>query len=159
RTGVVIIGGGVAGLAAAGRLRQGGFTDFFLLELETAPGGAARSGASAGSAYPWGAHYIPAPLAQNRLLIPLLDEMGVLEGRDADGHPLVAEQFLCRDPQERIFYKGRWYEGLYLHAGASADDLAQFAAFHAEVERWAAWRDGKGRRAFPIPTAAGSHDA
>ena len=26
-----------------------------------------------------------------------------------------------RDPQERIFYKGRWYEGLYLSAGASAE--------------------------------------
>src|SRR5262249_61759194 len=47
RTGVVIIGGGVAGLAAAWRFRKAGFMDFVLLELETAPGGTARSGASA----------------------------------------------------------------------------------------------------------------
>ena len=32
--GLVIVGGGVAGLSAAWRLRQAGFTDFVLLELE-----------------------------------------------------------------------------------------------------------------------------
>ena len=66
----------------------------------------------------------------------LLDEMGILEGRDASGEVIVAEQYLCRDPQERVFYKGRWYEGLYLHDGASADDLAQLKAFNAEIDRW-----------------------
>src|ERR1043165_5682968 len=41
---VVIVGGGVAGLTAAWRLKNSGFTDFVLIELETAPGGTARSG-------------------------------------------------------------------------------------------------------------------
>ena len=85
--------------------------------------------------------------------------MGILEGRTVDGEPIVAEQFLCRDPQERIFYRGRWYEGLYLHAGATAGDLAQLKAFEAEVQRWVAWRDGHGRRAFAVPMATGSDDA
>jgi hypothetical protein len=31
--------------------------------------------------------------------------------------------------------------------------------FRAEAARWALWRDSKGRRAFAIPTAAGSDDA
>ena len=53
----------------------------------------------------------------------------MLEGRDARGQPVAAEEYLCRDPQERLFYKGRWYEGLYLHAGASADDREQLQAF------------------------------
>ncbi len=136
RAGVVIVGGGVAGLAAAWRFLRAGFRDFQLLELETDPGGNSRSGTSEVVSYPWGAHYIPAPTQQNRLLVSLLDEMGILEGRGPTGEPIVAEQFLVRDPQERIFYKGRWYDGLYLHAGASPEDLAQWQAFQAEIQRW-----------------------
>jgi len=159
RTGVLIVGGGIAGLAAAWRFVRAGFHDFLLIELERASGGNSRYGNSASSAYPWGAHYIPAPLQENRLLIGLLEEMGILEGRDRDGQPVVAEQYLCRDPQERVFYKGRWYEGLYLHAGESAEDRAQSHAFNSEVDRWVGWRDGRGRRAFAIPMATGSDDA
>jgi protoporphyrinogen oxidase len=159
RVRVVIVGGGIAGLAAAWQFLRLGFDDFILLELEPAPGGTSRSGSSSLVPYPWGAHYIPAPTAENQLLVTLLDEMGVLEGRDAEGKPTVGEQFLCRDPQERIFHLGRWYEGLYLHAGESVDDQAQHKRFHEEVDRWVGWRDGKGRRAFAIPTALGSDDA
>ncbi|HZH33365.1 MAG TPA: FAD-dependent oxidoreductase, partial [Pyrinomonadaceae bacterium] len=55
----VIVGGGVAGLAAAWKLQKAGFEDFVLLELEPAIGGTARSGKSHVSGYPWGAHYLP----------------------------------------------------------------------------------------------------
>ena len=160
RAGVVIVGGGAAGLAAAWRLLRAGFDDFVLLELEPEPGGTARSGEAHGVVpYPWGAHYLPAPLKENRALVALLDEMGVLEGADAEGEPVVAEQFLCRDPEERVFYRGRWYEGLYLHAGAGPEDARQLQLFNAEVDAWAAWRDAKGRRAFAIPVADCSDDA
>lgn len=160
RAGVVIVGGGAAGLAAAWRLLRAGFEDFVLLELEPEPGGTARSGHAHGVVpYPWGAHYLPAPLKENRSLVALLDEVGVLEGADAEGEPVVAEQFLCRDPEERVFYRGRWYEGLYLHAGADAEDARQLHQFNAEVDAWAAWRDAKGRPAFTIPVAGCSDDA
>ncbi|HSF25129.1 MAG TPA: FAD-dependent oxidoreductase [Blastocatellia bacterium] len=156
---VVIVGGGIAGLSAAYRLLKAGFDDFVLIELERAPGGTARSGTSPTIAYPWGAHYLPTPMKDNIELISLLDEMGIVEGRDEQGEPIVAEQFLCRDPEERIFFQARWYEGLYLRAGASADDLAQLEIFNSEVNRWVAWRDGRGRRAFSIPVATCSDDA
>jgi Flavin containing amine oxidoreductase len=159
RVGVVIVGGGIAGLAAARQLLRAGFDDFILLELEGAPGGTARSGTSRLVAYPWGAHYLPAPMKENVALISLLDEMGILEGRTDEGDPIVAEQYLCRDPEERTFFRGRWYEGLYLRAGATEDDLAQLEAFNAEVSRWVGWRDKRGRRAFAIPIATGSDDA
>jgi hypothetical protein len=138
-----------------------GFEDFVLLELERAPGGTSQSGQRAGSVvpYPWGAHYLPAPLKENVALVSLLEEMGVIEGASDEGEPVVAEQFLCRDPEERLFYRGRWYEGLYLHAGESAEDAAQLQAFNAEVDRWAAWRDARGRRAFTIPVVNCSDDA
>ena len=161
RTGVVIVGAGVAGLAAAWRLLRGGVEDFVVLELEQAAGGTSRSGERREAAvpYPWGAHYLPAPAKENRALVSLLDEMGVLEGRDDGGEPVVAEQFLCRDPEERVFYKGRWYEGLYLHAGETAEEAAQLEAFNREIDRWADWRDAAGRRAFAIPVSRGSSDA
>lgn len=159
-TGVVIVGGGVAGLSAGRQLHRKGFEDFVLVELEPAPGGTAQSGTnpSAVVPYPWGAHYIPAPLKENQQLISLLIEMGVTEGIDSEGNPVIAEQFICRDPEERVFYKGRWYEGLYLHAGADKNDLAQLEKFNAEVGNWVAWRDTKGRRAFAIPIATSSDD-
>jgi protoporphyrinogen oxidase len=155
---VVIVGGGIAGLSAAWHLLKSGFEDFVVIELERAPGGTARSGTSPLISYPWGAHYLPAPMKENSALVSLLDEMGLLEGRDAEGEPIVAEQFLCRDPEERLFYRGRWYEGLYLRAGASNEDLAQFDAFNAEVNRLVGWRDARGRRAFAIPVATGTDD-
>ena len=158
--GVVIVGGGVAGLAAGWRFLRAGFDDFVLLELEEAPGGTARSGSEHGVVpYPWGAHYLPAPMKENRALVSLLDEMGVLEGSDAEGEPVVGEQFICRDPEERVFYRGRWYEGLYLQAGRTEEDARQLRLFNAEVDAWAAWRDSRGRRAFAIPVASSSDDA
>jgi hypothetical protein len=156
---VVIIGGGAAGLAAAWKLQKNNFEDFVLLELESAIGGTARSGASAVSNYPWGAHYLPVPAKENSELIELLREMDLLEGTNENGETIVAEQFLCREPEERTFYKGRWYEGTYLRVGASEDDLQQLARFQKEVDFWVNWRDSKNRRAFTIPVANCSNDA
>jgi protoporphyrinogen oxidase len=159
RAGVVIAGAGVAGLSAAWRLARGGVRDLLVLELDAVPGGTAQSGRSPVTRYPWGAHYIVAPLAHQRALVALLREMGAIEGEDRDGHPIVAEELRCREPEERVFHHGRWYEGLYLHAGETAEDRADLAAFQREVDRWVAWRDGRGRRAFALPVSSASDDA
>ncbi len=156
---VVIVGAGVAGLAAAWRLRRAGFDDYVVLELERAAGGTARSGSAGVVPHPWGAHYVPAPLKEDRALVLLLREMGVVEGEDEHGEPVIAEEVLCRDPHERVHYRGRWYEGLYLHDGETDEDRAQAERFYREVDHWVAWRDGRGRRAFALPSAAGSDDA
>jgi NAD(P)-binding Rossmann-like domain len=156
---IVIVGGGVAGLSAARRLTKSGFEEFVLFELEKAPGGTSRSGSTQDISFPWGAHYIPAPMRENRELVTLLNEMGVIEGINKDGEPVVREEFLCRDPEERVFYKGRWYEGLYLHAGESESDKKQFEDFNSEIGRWISWRDGQRRRAFTLPVSACSDDA
>lgn len=158
RASVVIVGAGVAGLSAAWRLARAGHDDFLLLEIDPVVGGTARSGTSARGGYPWGAHYVTVPMRESRAMVTLLAEMGALEGVTADGDPLVAEQHLCRDPQERLFHDGRWWSGLYLHAGETAQDRDDLQRFQAEVDRWVAWRDARGRRAFAIPSATGSDD-
>ena len=157
--GVVIVGGGVAGLSAARRLKQSGCEDFVVLELESQPGGTSRAGRCELTPFPWGAHYLPVPLAHNRELIRLLDEMGVVESLADDGSPVIAEQFLCRDPDERVFVNGEWIEGLYPALGATDDDVAQLAAFRKEIDRWCEWRDATGRRAFSIPIRHATDDA
>ena len=156
---VVIVGGGAAGLSAAWKLQKENLSDFALLELENKIGGTAQSGTSNIVSYPWGAHYLPVPFKENTELIALLDEMNLTEGRDSKGEIIVPEQFLCREPEERVFYKGRWYEGLYLRAGASAEDLRQLAEFQKQVDYWVNWRDAQGRRAFTLPVANCSNDA
>lgn len=155
---VVIIGGGVAGLSAAWKLAKQNFHDFVLLELENETGGTSRSGVGQPVNYPWGAHYLPVPFQENTELISLLDEMSLTEGRGTNGDVVIKEQFLCRDPEERVFYKGRWYDGLYLHVGESEEDKRQFTEFQKQIDHWVSWRDAKGRRAFVVPSASCSDD-
>ena len=156
---VLIVGAGAAGLSAAWRLASAGITDVLVCELDSVEGGTARSGKNEVSAYPWGAHYLPAPLTMVGPVPRLLKEMGVLTGVDDRGGPQYAEETLIHEPEERIFYRGSWYEGLYLRVGASAEDLAQLKRFEAQMHAFAAARDGKGRKAFAVPVASGSDDA
>ncbi len=153
---VVIVGGGIAGLSAAWRLKKAGFNDFLLLEIDRECGGTSRSGARGSFAFPWGAHYVPTPMQENCGLITLLKEMDVVIGETADGSPRVAERFLCRDPHERVFVDGKWSEGLYPRENATEDDLVQLERFQVEIDRWINLRDEQGRRMFAIPVANGS---
>jgi phytoene dehydrogenase-like protein len=155
---VVIVGAGVAGLAAAWELARRGVRDVVVLELDDETGGTARGGHSPVTRYPWGAHYIVAPGRDQPALVALLGEMGAIEGEAADGSPIVDEALRCREPEERVFYRGRWYEGLYLEAGATAEDRRQLAVFRAEIDRWSAWRDASGNRAFAIPVRQSTAD-
>jgi len=157
RARVVIVGAGASGLSAAWWLERQGERDLVVLELDEVVGGTSQSGQSPLTRYPWGAHYVVAPMPHQQDLVDLLGELGALEAGPAE--PTVAEHILCREPEERIHYRGRWYDGLYLHRGASAADLAELERFRASLAQWVVFRDGKGRRAFALPAQAASDDA
>ncbi|WP_374524104.1 FAD-dependent oxidoreductase [Sphingopyxis sp.] len=158
-TGILIAGGGIAGLAAGWALAEAGYDDFLLYELEDKAGGNARSGRNPVSAYPLGAHYLPVPNREARALRHMLERFGMIVGHDADGAPRYDPYQLCADLEERLLWRGQWQEGLYPRSGLSAADVAQRDAFFARMQafRDATGRDG--RPAFAIPSAYSSRDA
>ncbi|MFC3441175.1 flavin monoamine oxidase family protein [Sphingobium rhizovicinum] len=155
---VLIVGGGVAGLSAGWRLREAGYDDFRLIELESQPGGNARSGRNAVSAYPLGAHYLPIPNQEARGLRHMLRQFGMIVG-DRDGKPLYDPLQLCADLQERLLWQGKWQEGLVPKTGLSAKDRGDLAAFDRAMADFSRRHDAKGRPAFAIPIAYSAQDA
>lgn len=156
---IAIIGGGVSGLSAAWALGAAGFDDFLLLELEDDTGGNARSGANALSRYPLGAHYLPLANREARALILLLEQLGMITGRDDSGAPRYDPFQLCADLEERIFWQGRWHEGLVPQSGLSRRDSADITAFFARMEVFKTALGADGRPAFATPIAYSSADA
>lgn len=159
RVKVAIVGAGPSGLSAAWRLERAGLRDFVVLELEPEPGGTSSYGTDGVVPHPWGAHYVPVPGRDNRALTLLLDEMGALDARGPDGEPRGKEELLVREPEERVFVEGSWHEGLYPQSIASDADRDELERFQKEVDRWVAWRDARGRRAFALPLRRSSDDA
>lgn len=159
RVGTAILGAGISGLSAAWTLARAGDHDFRVYELEAAEGGTARSGRNPVSRYPWGAHYVPVPVSKNPALEAVLEDVGALEGRDGSGRPIWSEAMLCREPEERLFFRGEWFEGLFPRAGASAADLAELRRLDGAMRRFASLRDPSGRRAFALPRRLSSTDA
>lgn len=155
---IVIIGGGVSGLAAAWQLQKSGITDFVLLELEPQPGGNAASGSNALSSFPWGAHYIPLPNNNLTEYLAFLQSCNVITGYTAEGLPHYNEQFLCFDPQERLYINGRWQDGLVPHYGVPDAELRQVEAFMKKMEEYRFCKGDDGKDAFAIPVDTSSRD-
>ncbi len=153
---VVIVGAGVAGLAAGWKLARAGFADFLLVELEGETGGNSRAGRNAVSAYPWGAHYLPLANREALAVRELLAELGVLLGDPRAPRPVYDERYLCATPQERLYRNGRWQEGLLPQTGVSAAERGQYQRFAELIEGFKRRRDGAGRAAFALPMALSS---
>ncbi len=151
QTGVLIAGGGVAGLAAARALRLAEQEDFALLELEDSAGGNSRAGDVAGLPCPLGAHYLPLPGDTATEVQDLLEELG-LRQRVAGRWVYDERRHLCHSPQERLFFNGEWQEGLLPLQDVGRETLAQyqlFAPLVAQLQRQARWSIP----AFKLPSA------
>ena len=130
RTNVLIVGGGVAGLACARALGQAGIDDVALLELEDEAGGNARGHQMAGMDCPLGAHYLPLPGPQAPEVYQLLEDFGLV--RQQLGRAVYDERQLCHAPQERLFFDGQWRDGL-LPPASKPGTRAQYQRFATAV--------------------------
>ena len=155
---VVIVGGGIAGLSAAWRLKRAGFDDFEIVEIEAQAGGNARNGESAITRFPLGAHYVSLPTRAARACRLLLAELGVLHGDPDAPSPRYEERALVHAPQERLYRNGAWEEGLAPLSGLGDGDTAQWQRFHERMKRYGRERGRDGRRAFAIPVDFSSRD-
>lgn len=150
RVAVAIVGGGIAGLAAARALQRAGIDDFRLFELEDESGGNSRGGVVGGLACPWGAHYLPTPGPYAGEVAELLDEYRLRS--TTAGQVVYDELHLCHSPQERLYIEGGWQDGLLPVRGQDASTFADYRRFAALVG--AASRP----QAFTIPSARSRWD-
>lgn len=142
RVEVLVIGAGVAGLAAARALRGRGIEDVHVLDVEDAAGGNARGHRIGGVACPLGAHYLPVPDTQRPMTTARAELLGFLEevglARHALGRWRFEERHLCHAPQERLFIEGVWQEGLLPAAApgsATQQAYQRMATRIAELQR------------------------
>ena len=152
RADVVVVGAGIAGLAAARALLRAGIDDVHVFDLEDSAGGNSRGHAIAAMACPLGAHYLPLPGDSAIEVIELLEQLGLR--RSESGKPAYDERQLCHAPQERLFIDGQWHDGLLppieaLPVAERAGTLADYRRFATMVAAAAA----AGGQAFAMPTA------
>lgn len=157
RTGVAILGSGIAGLTAAWRLARAGHADFLLLDGPE-PNGNAAAGTQDGVSHPRGAHYLPLPSLESRVVREILHEMGVIEDAPFAARPRYAETLLVHEPDERLLFEGEWREGLLPTAHVGDDEAAQHHRFMDEMARLQDARGADGQRAFAVPLALSSAD-
>ncbi len=155
---VVIVGGGIAGLAAGYRLAKAGLKNFILLELEKEPGGNSLSGKNSVSAYPWGAHYVPLLTQESTAVKRLFEDMGIITGYDLQELPIYNEFYISADPHERLYKYGRWQEGLIPIIGITSEEEAQYKRFFTTMENYKNRKGDDGKRAFAIPIDKSSQD-
>ena len=144
RADLLIVGGGIAGLAAARAAQRAGIDDLALFELHDAVGGNSRGHTLAGAPCPLGAHYLPLPGQETREVSEWLHEIGI--SRHELGRTVYDERHLCHSPQERLFFDGTWHEGLLPPAEPGSATLAQYQLFERRVS------DAQRTLGFALPT-------
>ena len=144
RCDVLVVGSGIAGLSAARALQRAGITDFAVLELEDQPGGNSRGHAMHGLRCPLGAHYLPLPGPSAPDIQAWLVEIGL--ARQTAAGLKWDERQLCHSPQERLFFNGRWQDGLLPNVPRDSATRAQYRLLAQAFAN-------AGKMGFALPTA------
>ncbi len=150
---VAIIGGGVAGLSAAWWLARDNKQSLAVLDMQDAPGGNARGGGNRFSAFPMGAHYLPAPGPRAVHVRQLLADLQVIRGDPFKTRPDYDPRMVCFAPQERLWHEGAWQEGLLPSAEPGSAAQAQYEKFGALIAAWIA------TGSFAMPSALAKRTA
>tara|TARA_B110001454_G_scaffold28073_1_gene27471 strand:+ start:73815 stop:75443 length:1629 start_codon:yes stop_codon:yes gene_type:complete len=154
----LIVGGGMTGLLTGYYLKQAGFNNFKILEMNSNAGGNSAYGQNEVSKFPWGAHYIPLPNTENKQLLEFFKDMGLASNKSPGGGLEFNEEYLCQDPQERLFIKGEWQESILPMKGIMKGDEDQLKRFHDLVYDYKFKKGNDGKYAFTIPLMESSQD-
>jgi phytoene dehydrogenase-like protein len=154
----LIIGSGIAGLSAARQFKKRGIDDFLVIEMENHAGGNSSNGENKYSKFPLGAHYLPLPNFHDKELLAFLEEEKIITGYDAKGFPVFDEEQLTFSPQERLYYKNTWQEGLVPRYGNAVVLENEFARFFNQMEAFRIAKGNDGRFVFDIPLSSCSDD-
>ena len=129
--GLLIVGAGIGGLAAARAALRAGIDDIAVFDLHDAPGGNSRGHTLAGVPCPLGAHYLPLPGEAAREVSEWLHEIGL--ARHELGRTVYDERQLCHSPQERLFFEGAWHDGLLPPADSGSTTQTQYRRFAERI--------------------------
>lgn len=150
----VVVGGGLAGLVSAWRVKKAGH-GVLLLEKNAVVGGQARQQdfettpaamASAFTDFPY-----------NAQLTELYDDIGIVTGYTPGGHPIIDEAVLVSPPYDSFFIDGAWYSSPFedeasLRALPFSDAIkADLRAFKRDMIRWYSYWGSDDKGAFEIP--------
>ena len=154
----LIVGGGISGLSAARQFQKRGISDFLMLELENYLGGNSSNGENKYSKYPLGAHYLPLPNFQDKELLQFLEEEKIILGYNEKGFPIFDELQLTFAPDERLFYKNNWQEGVVPKEGNLIADDLEFDQFFKKMDVFRTAKGEDQKYLFNIPIYLSSKD-
>ncbi|MES2837025.1 MAG: FAD-dependent oxidoreductase [Bacteroidota bacterium] len=154
----LIVGSGIGGLSAARHLLKNNKTDFLILELDSVIGGNSKAGKNNVSEFPMGAHYLPIPTVNFKELIDFLVESKIITGFNSDGLPIYNEYYLCFEPQERIYFKGIWQDGIPPDNGLNEIEKEELLRFLKITEEFKNAIGTDNKPAFTIPLELSSND-
>lgn len=146
----LIVGGGAAALNAAWWLHKHGQRDFLLLDGMERNGNAAAYTFSGSLNAPTGAHYLPQPSSESVFVRELLLDLGLLHINERGG-VVYSESDLVHAPDERLFRKGIWQDGLMV------DDV-EGQRFLQLIQRIQHQRGSDGKKMFAMPIVESSYD-
>ena len=154
----LIIGGGISGLSAARQFYKKGISDFLVIELEGHLGGNSSNGENKYSKFPLGAHYLPLPNFHDKELLQFLEEEKIIVGYDQKDLPVFDELQLSFAPEERLFYKNNWQDGIVPKEGNSKEEDLEFQRFFKLMDGFRNGKGGDEKYLFDIPLYLSSTD-
>jgi hypothetical protein len=154
----LIVGAGISGLSASRQFAKRGISDFLLVEMEGHLGGNSSNGENKYSKFPLGAHYLPLPNFEDKALIDFLKEEKIIVSFDHSGLPVFDELQLTFAPEERLFYKNNWQEGLVPKDGNAEKDDAEIIDFFTKMDAFRTAKGNDGKYLFMIPLSWSSND-
>lgn len=152
----LIVGGGITGLSAARAFVKKGISDFLLIELEDNLGGNSSNGENKYSKFPLGAHYLPLPNREDQELLDFLEESKIILNYDTNGFPVFDETQLTFAPDERLFYRNNWQEGIVPKSGNSLEEDQELLRFFSIMDDYRTKKDENGLYLFNIPISQSS---